>query len=157
MQSQIDLQRLTTAAQSAVACEKVTSVPAELTVAQWALESGWGVHEPGNNCFGIKAYPGCYGVQYLKTCEVVDGMTRCVSQEFAKFATLSDCFHKHATIICDGKPYEQAWQQYKTSGNVLALIECIAPIYASSPNYAATLTAIVNMPEVTSAIAAARN
>lgn len=156
MQSQIDLQRLDAAAQNAVACEASTGVPAELTVAQWALESGWGLYEPGNNCFGIKVYPGCYGVQSLRTVEVVDGVSHSVIGEFATFATLAGCFQMHACIICEGKPYARAWQQYKASGNVLALIQCIAPIYASAPNYAATLTAIVAMPQVTCAIAAAR-
>jgi len=46
--------------------------PAEITVAQWALESGWGASAPGNNCFGIKAYHGCVA-QTLPTLEYVDG------------------------------------------------------------------------------------
>jgi flagellar protein FlgJ len=156
MQSQVDQQRLEAAALQAVACEKSTELPADLTVAQWALESGWGAHEPGNNCFGIKAYPGCYGVQCLRTCEVVNGITRFVNQEFATFASLADCFSKHAILICEGKPYEHAWQEYKSSGNVLALIQCIAPIYSSAPNYADLLMDILAMPEVTAAIASAR-
>ncbi|HEX4749795.1 MAG TPA: glucosaminidase domain-containing protein [Bryobacteraceae bacterium] len=156
MQSQVDLERLEAAALQAVACEKNMGVPAELTVAQWALESGWGAHQPGNNCFGIKAYPGCYGVQCLTTYEVVNGITRFVDREFATFASLTDCFSKHATLICEGKLYEQAWQQYKASGNVLALIQCIAPIYSTAPNYASLLMDILAMPEITSAIATAR-
>jgi len=156
MQSQIDRQRLEAAALQAAACEKSTGVPAELTVSQWALESGWGAHEPGNNCFGIKAYPGCYGVQCLRTCEIVNGITRFVNREFATFASLADCFSKHATLISEGTSYEHAWQEYKASGDVLALIQCIAPIYSTAPNYAALLTDILAMPEVTSAIATAR-
>lgn len=42
-------------AKAAVSFEKKYDIPAEITVAQWALESGWGEHQSGsNNYFGIK-------------------------------------------------------------------------------------------------------
>ena len=151
-----DPNKLQTAAQNAVACEKCTGLPAELTVAQWALESGWGLHQPGNNCFGIKAYSGCHGTQLLKTIEYVNGVPECINAEFATFASLEDCFVAHARLITQGRPYQDAWSKYKTSHDVLALIECIAPIYATAPGYAEMLTSIVQMPAVAAAIATAR-
>jgi hypothetical protein len=66
------LQRLASAAKSAFACEQRTGLPAETTVAQWALESGWGARAPDNNCFGIKAYSGCQVRQFV-TQKVVAG------------------------------------------------------------------------------------
>lgn len=53
------------AARYALLSERDTGVPAALTVAQWALESSWGIAQPGNNCFGIKAklYPEREGKQ----------------------------------------------------------------------------------------------
>lgn len=57
------------AAYASVMCESQTGIPAELTIAQWALESGWGSHQPGNNCFGIKYYEGAPGKQLLETKE----------------------------------------------------------------------------------------
>jgi hypothetical protein len=53
------LERPSAAAESACLCEQTTGLPAEITVAQWAIESGWGATAPDNNCFGIKAYPAC--------------------------------------------------------------------------------------------------
>lgn len=156
MQSNSKLERLNAAAQSAVACEESTGVPAELTLAQWVVESGWGAHAPGNNCFGIKAYPGCYGVQSLQTSEVIGGVTKSFNLEFAIFPTLGACFAKHAELISEAAPYRRVWQQYAASKSVEALVEGIAPIYATAPNYAKTLLGVISMPQVASAISNAR-
>jgi flagellum-specific peptidoglycan hydrolase FlgJ len=150
------LERLNAAAQSAVACEAATGVPAELTVAQWAVESGWGNHQPGNNCFGIKSYSGCYGVQSLETKEVVNGVAGTYNLDFATFPTLAACFEKHGELISQGAPYRNVWQQYGVSKDVTALVHGMAPIYATAPNYATTLLSVMSMPQVASAIARAR-
>jgi len=68
-------QRLAAAAHSAVLCEQSAGLPAEITLAQWALESAWGASAPDNNCFGIKAYPGCQ-VQEFVTREVIAASTK---------------------------------------------------------------------------------
>jgi flagellum-specific peptidoglycan hydrolase FlgJ len=156
MQSHLESKRLNQAAQSAVACEETTGVPAELTVAQWAVESGWGVHEPGNNCFGIKAYAGCYGVQLLKTSEFIHGIEKTVQQEFATFPTLTACFEKHAKLICEGTPYRKAWQEYEASRSITSLVKGIAPVYATAPDYAEALLCVLAMPPVIEALAKAR-
>ena len=61
------VQFLTAAASAAVSCEKITGVPAALTVAQAVFESGWGSHCPGCNCFGIKANGRGCGTQLQST------------------------------------------------------------------------------------------
>jgi flagellum-specific peptidoglycan hydrolase FlgJ len=149
-------QRLKSAAQSAVACERATDLPAELTVAQWALESNWGTHQPGNNCFGIKAYEGCYGVQLLQSTEVINGVRTPVIEKFATFPTLDACFAKHANLFTTGKPYAQAWAAYRLSHDLHTFICEIAHVYATDPNYANILLQILAMPEVKMALAAAR-
>ena len=58
MLTPLQLVRLAAAANSAVLCEQSTGLPAEITVAQWAIESAWGASAPGNICVGINAYPG---------------------------------------------------------------------------------------------------
>lgn len=150
-------ERLECAAVNAVTCELATHVPAELTLAQWAVESGWGQHQPGNNCFGIKAYNGCYGTQLLETTEVVHGVTQHLPQEFATFPTLAECFEKHARLICEGPPYATVWVQYEHSSNLGQLIHGIAPIYSTSPTYGQLLLEVVSMQPVQQAILAARN
>ena len=82
MLAPLQLLRLKQAAHDAVICEIGTRLPAELTVAQWALESGWGSHQPGDNCFGIKVYDGCFGVQSLQTIEEVNGSKSELLQTF---------------------------------------------------------------------------
>lgn len=150
------LDQLQRAAASSVECERATLLPAEVTVAQWALESTWGMHQPGNNCFGITAYKGCYGVQLLNTSEVVKGMRIPMQREFATFPELAACFEKHATLLTAGRPYASAWGHYLQTHDVEALVRQIAPIYATDPNYADMLLKIIGMPQVKAALAAAR-
>ena len=150
------LEHLKIAAQSAVCCEKTAGVPAELTVAQWAVESGWGVHQPGNNCFGIKKYPDCCGVQLLETAEVIGGIHQSIKLEFATFPSLAECFEKHAELICRAKPYAPAWTEYTKSRNLSALIEAVAKTYATEAEYAKRLLAVSSMSQVKLAIGESR-
>ncbi len=157
MLSPVQMEQLNQAANDAVACELATKVPAELTVAQWALESGWGTHQPGNNCFGIKSYDGCFGVQSLHTTEVVHGAPSAMSLQFATFPSLAVCFEKHAELISSGQPYAHAWAQYLQSPDLPTLVRGIAPVYSTSPGYASELLSILSMDAVKAAISGSRN
>jgi flagellar protein FlgJ len=168
------------AVNAAVACEAHTGVPAELLVAQWALESGWGKHAPGNNCFGIKAYPGCYGWQLLQTREwftdaeltkflagdsartaVLVGAANSSRAEysvrdwFATFPSLAACFDRRAQLFLVGR-YKPFAEQFLKDGNVEALVRGIAPIYATAPDYAENILAILRNQNVQFALNAAR-
>ncbi len=156
MLSPVRMSLLSRAAANSVSCERRANVPAELTIAQWALESGWGIHQPGNNCFGIKAYPGCWGVQTLTTFEVIAGIRKSVVAEFATFLTLEACFEKHAALLTSATPYLGAWFEYRRAPKLETLIRQIAPVYATDPQYAENLLHIVAMPEVAQCLAAAR-
>ena len=58
----------------AQACQRATGIPASFTLAQAALESGWGARCPGNNLFGIKADKAWKGPTVdVPTHEVVKG------------------------------------------------------------------------------------
>lgn len=144
-QPQIEL----TAEQNAIAMAKQSEVaagiPWQLTVAQWALESGWGKHQPGWNAFGIKAYVGSYGIQYLPTKEWVNGVERTFSLPFATFPTLMDCFIKHGELISQGTPYSAAMKKWKKDPNrtPCSLAKLIGPIYATDPTYATQLCEII--------------
>jgi flagellum-specific peptidoglycan hydrolase FlgJ len=145
------------AALSAVEGELAAGIPAELTVAQWALESKWGSRQPGNNCFGIKAYPGCFGMQLLQTFEVVKGVRVPMLERFATFPSLAACFAKHASLFTSGKPYAKAWAQYCESRNLEAFIRQVAAIYATDPHYAEILLKIIAMSQVRECLAESRN
>jgi flagellar protein FlgJ len=150
------LERLSAAAQSACLCEQTTGLPAEITLAQWALESAWGASAPGNNCFGIKAYPGCQ-VQCFPTHEVVEGESKTLTLEFAAFDSLQACFEKHARLITCGAPYACAWAHYCASKDLVTLVDEIARVYATDPGYAEKLREIISMREVQSAVKSVRS
>lgn len=156
MLSPAQVAALKEAAASSVSCEQTTNLPAELTLAQWALESEWGQKQPRYNCFGIKAYPGCFAVQPLETFEIFDGVRRSVVQNFAAFPSLEACFRKHADLLTSGKPYASAWTQYLKTRDLQTLIYQIAPIYATDPHYSQVLCELIAMPEVESALASFR-
>jgi flagellar protein FlgJ len=144
----MDFQKLRAAADAAKACQATTGLPAEVSMAQWADESGWGAHSPGFNCFGIKAFRGAYGTQELTTHETINGEDRTVKQTFATFPTLQACFEKHAQLITEGPRYQKAWTTYQATGDVAQLIRQIAPIYATDPRYGEKLLTLTRMQQI---------
>lgn len=178
--------RLSDAAGAAVGCEKTTLCPAELSVAQWAVESGWGQHQPGGNCFGIKQRTG-RGRQLLSTKEWFtaaqlaaflakgDGRTATpvlgpagqpitngalteyqVQDWFAAYDSLEGCFEDHAHLIVTGTPYAVAWTKYKVDSDLDSFITGVAARYATAPGYAQTLLTLIAKIEVQAALASAR-
>ena len=173
------------AAPAACDVERKGGPPAELTVAQWAIESGWGAHAPENNCFGIKAYSGCHGRQLLPTYEWFTGKeaeaflhagdSRTLSlveplQErpdgrkkyhardwFATFSSLADAFAYYQGKLLTDRRYAPALSRYRDDRDLPALIRSIAPFYATDPGYADKLIAITSMDVVRAAIQHARN
>ena len=154
MLTAIQTTALEAAAAAAVESEKETGLPADLTIAQWADESGWGVHSPGNNCFGIKAATG----ETLATEEYVHSSQQPITegQTFQVFPTLTDCFARHAQLITTFKPYGPAWAQYQKDKQIGPFIQRVAKVYATDPNYALKLINIRAMPEVNKAMSDAR-
>ena len=155
MLSTTQTRALTDAARMAVTCENKTGVPAELTVAQWALESGWGRHQPGNNCFGIKAYDGCFGVQLLDTVEFMAGKAVKLRQPFATFQTLEKCFEKHAQLFRAAR-YAPSFSQYQQTRDLAVFIEQVARVYATDPHYARMIESIAAMADVKRGLADGR-
>jgi len=152
--SQTQLAALAAATAAAVFCERDCGLPAELTVAQWADESGWGAHQPGNNCFGIKAEHG----QNLQTTEYKHGSEMPSPEEdtFEVFPDLEACFDRHAQLITTYRPYLPAWSQFLKDKKLGPFIERVAKAYATDPVYALKLKKILAMPEVVNALRDAR-
>lgn len=113
-------------------------VPMSVSIAQWAIESGWGAHAPGYNPFGIKAMPG-YDVQEFATHEVIKGhLIPCV-QRFAKFKDLAEAFDCHARLIATAPVYAAAMRKNSLQGFVAEM----AAHYATDPQYAAKVLAVI--------------
>lgn len=113
--------------------EKANGVPYLLTLAQAALESGWGKHAPGNNFFGVKDSSGWNdGVQVKKTKEVVDGKEIEVEARFEKYATPFDSFFHH------GKIMQKNWHQafvHRDPVDFITVVQASEKKYATDPDY----------------------
>ncbi len=115
-------------------------IPASVSAAQWALESGWGAHAPGNNPFGIKAMPG-YAVQTFATHEVVHGHLVPCEQRFAAFADIAQAFDVHARLIATAPVYAMAM---KALPDLPRFVDLMAAYYATDPQYGAKIMSIIN-------------
>ncbi len=97
----------------AQAASRATGVPAELILAQAALETGWGRHEiaradGGNshNLFGIKAGAGWQGPSTeVRTTEYVDGRPVSRVERFRVYASFEAAFSDYARLISDNPRY----------------------------------------------------
>jgi flagellum-specific peptidoglycan hydrolase FlgJ len=177
-------QALLTIADAAVAAERTTGCPAEISTAQCIIESAWLTEAPQNNSFGVKAYAGCYGRQLLPTTEWFtdaecarflagdpartatlknadvppNGSGRresAVQDWFATFATLADCFAFHGALLQRGV-YAGAWATYQANHDLDGYIQGIAAHYATDPTYAAQIIQLAHGPHVTADVVAAR-
>src|SRR5579884_4119243 len=169
------------AAICAVRAEQSTGAPAEVTIAQWATESAWGARCTGAyNWFGIKAYPGCPGRELVATTEWFtpaelhaflaknDGRTAelrrkgqgardeySVRDWFAAYPGSTSAFEYHGRLITSGV-YADAFAEYRQNRNLQIYIARMASHYATDPQYARTLNAIIAMPAVQQALHDAR-
>lgn len=113
-------------------------VPASVTLAQFAIESGYGAHEPAgsNNPFGIKA-TGREPYVVATTREVISGKSLLEPQNFEKFASEAEAFLAHGLIFTHAlyAPAVQAW----LAGDLAGGVKLMAAHYATDPNYASTI------------------
>jgi len=94
--------------------ESKTGCPAQLLIAQWALESKWGAKPAGNaNFFGVKKSDRHEKCCTVSTREVVNGKSVVQDLDFADYDSLEDSCKDYAWLITQGAPYHQAWAQYQ--------------------------------------------
>jgi hypothetical protein len=126
---------------AAKSAQQKYGIPAEVTYAQWQLESGSGKHTPpgSNNPFGIKASPGQPGVNAWTT-EIVNGKAERVMARFAKFASLADAFEAHARLLATSSKYAAA---RKLEDNPYAFANALTGVYATDPTYGGKLGQII--------------
>jgi flagellum-specific peptidoglycan hydrolase FlgJ len=112
-------------------------VPASVTLAQWALESGWGQHMPpgSNNPFGIKARPGVDPAVNAQT-----GKAQQLAQPFRKFASLAEAFDWHAQLLATRQIYQPA-MAVRSEPNAFA--KALTGRYATQPGYGDMLIAVM--------------
>lgn len=142
-------QFMQTLAVPAQAASAATGVPAELILAQAALETGWGRHEiatrNGNNShnlFGIKAGSHWQGkTTDIVTHEYINGQRTQVVDTFRVYDSFEHAFTDYASLIGNNPRYagvvqaptaEQAARELQRGG------------YATDPRYADKLVAVMN-------------
>lgn len=118
-----------------------TKIPASFTVAQAALESGWGAACPGFNLFGIKADSSWHGpVTEQVTHEVVSGKTITITAKFRAYSDWLGSIDDHASFLTDNPRYSGAFAY--TSGSTFARAVAAAG-YATDPAYATKIIGII--------------
>ena len=142
------------------AASRQTGVPAELILAQAALETGWGRHEIANadgrnshNLFGIKAGSRWQGpTTEVATHEYLNGKRTRVNDTFRVYGSFEESFTDYARLISDNPRYagvvtagsaEQAARSLQAGG------------YATDPAYADKLIAVMGTLNGATAVAGA--
>ena len=149
--------RLNEVARIAVRLEQETGCPAQLMIAQWAIESAWGAKPVGHaNYFGIKKAERHTKCCWVETREVIGGKSVIENLEFADYDSLDDSCRDYAWLITHGTPYRLAWERYQISRDAEKLIMAVAATYATDPNYGRLAVSIADQIGVTQAISDAR-
>lgn len=120
------------------------SVPASVSLAQFAIESGYGKHMPigSYNAFGIKAVSGQPSVT-ARTREVIHGKTVYVDAQFRKFADFNEAFEEHAKLL--SRPlYADAMHAWKVDHDLERGVRLMAHKYATDPNYATVILSVIH-------------
>jgi len=103
-------------------------VPAQFTIAQAALESGWGqsnVALKAKNHFGIKADKRWKGEKY---------------GEYRKYDSIQQSFNDQAKFLNDNKRYHKAFSHVDPVNFALAVAKAG---YSENPNYATIMRAMI--------------
>lgn len=140
------LERLSGPAQSA---SRKTGVPAELILAQAALETGWGRHEiatanGGNshNLFGIKAGSSWRGpTTDITTHEYLNGQRTRVNDSFRVYDSFEAAFTDYARLVGENPRYAKVLEAPDAKQ---AARELQAGGYATDPAYADKLIAVMD-------------
>lgn len=145
----------------AIAIEEKYKIPHLFTIAQAALESGWGKYAIGKNLFGIKAgknypykkqlvvtteYHNTNDVQYpeiISINQLPNGRYKYVIKDwFRDYDTIEECLQGHANVLLLPR-YKAAFEH--TSDPYLFADEIEKGGYATAPGYANLIKPIIFM------------
>jgi len=123
-------------------CQRTAGIPASFTIAQAALESGWGSRVRGNNLFGIKADTSWKGPTVdVPTHEVVRGERIAIVDKFRAYPSWAACILDRAQFFLRNPRYARCFAEHTGAGWARAVA---AAGYATDPNYADTLVKIMD-------------
>ena len=127
--------------QAAQDCQRKTGIPASITLAQAALESGWGENAAGNNLFGIKADSSWKGPTIsFRTTEHFDSKDVKLVDKFRRYDSWLASMVDHAQFLLKNPRYASCFKETTGAGWARALQDCK---YATDPDYAKKLQSII--------------
>ncbi len=130
---------------SAVESQRKSGVLASITIAQAALESGWGesgLARAGNNLFGIKADSRWRGETLtLNTREFIKGQWVVVPALWRKYPSWQSSIDDHAAFLKQNPRYKACFLCTTAPAFAQALAQAG---YATDPDYANKLIALMN-------------
>lgn len=117
-------------------------IPALLILGVSALETGWGLHAPNNNFFGIKATEKeKRSVGFQRTYEYENGKKEVRYCRFASYATPDESFEAFCKLLLTPR-YSRAMRCFKLSDMVEAVAECG---YSTSPLWSENVMKCIQM------------
>lgn len=120
-------------------------LPAEVIVAQAALESNWGKSAIGTyNVFGIKG-SGSLGSVSVRTREHQNGRWHRVNAHFARYASYDEAFEAYAKTIHNGY-YKRALANKE---DPIRYARALQGVYATDPGYASKIISIMRNQDLT--------
>lgn len=129
----------------AYALQVKTNIPASLTLAQWADETGFNLRTQGNNLFGTKADSSWEGGSFLaKTWESIKGVKTYITAKFRSYGSILEAFADRASFLGTDK-YAGVRQSDPFKG-AQALQDAG---YATNPNYANQLISHIKTYDLT--------
>lgn len=128
------------------------NVPAEVLIAQAALETGWGRHiipkgqgESSFNLFGIKADSRWQGERaHVQTLEYVDGVPERQRAAFRAYPSLEDSFNDYVNFLQQNPRYRDALAQAPDAEGYVRGLQAAG--YATDPRYADKILSILHGP-----------
>lgn len=128
---------------AAQAAERKWKIPASISLAQWAIESGWGKHMPpgSNNPFGMKARPSDPFVSVKTKEQDRHGREYTILAPFRKFPSLAVAFDEHAKLLATANVYGHAREKLP---DVFAFADALTGVYATDRNYGKALAAVIH-------------
>lgn len=133
-------------APAAQASAKVSKIPASFTIAEGALESGWGASQlalQAFNLFGVKADKAWHGdVLTMRTRECLHGKWVMVNALWRKYRDWQGCIDDHAAFLIQNYRYRSAFEH---TGDAEAFTNAIASAgYATDPDYAKKILSVIH-------------
>lgn len=133
---------------AAQASHKLYKIPASVSLAQFAIESGWGKHDLGCfNYFGMKAPCDAHNTPLtpfvtLRTREQDrHGQNYYIDAPFRKFASPEEAFDEHAKLLATASVYAKARAKLPDPD---AFADALTGVYATDLGYGKALKAVMH-------------